>query len=31
MKVFPLLGKKASTSEDVEPVLIEQKNIIKDE
>ena len=31
MKVFPLLGKEASTSEDVEPVLIEQRNIIKDE
>lgn len=29
--IFPLLGKEASTSEDVEPVMIEQRNIRKDE
>jgi multidrug efflux pump subunit AcrB len=27
MRVFPLLGKEASTSEDVEPAVIEQRNI----
>jgi len=31
LKIFPLLGKEASTSEDVEPVIIEQRNIKKDE
>jgi hypothetical protein len=29
MKSFRLLGKEASTSEDVEPVVIEHRNISK--